>query len=92
MAMEDRMNIVDYLFAIYPSYCCDDCEDLMVNYMDCPTCKTETRSDDSYYDEDMQTGHTITCKDCRTKFSLVDASIEYDIPARWKVTKNETAL
>ena len=56
----------------YPEICCDECNDVIHNHMDCPECKKEYAGTDVYIDLDARDeGETISCEECKAEFKLI---------------------
>jgi hypothetical protein len=62
---------------VYGEICCDLCNEIIHNHIDCPVCESDYAETDQYcdlYDETQ-----LTCEDCGTVFEKVsDKSWYYD--------------
>lgn len=65
---------------VYGELCCDLCNDIIHNHIDCPVCKDSYAETDQYcdlYDETQ-----LTCENCETVFEKVSDSWYYDCKAK----------
>lgn len=60
---------------IYQEICCDYCNDVIHNHIDCPACKKEYASTDAYHClidwYDYGEVRQIACEECGAKFRTV---------------------
>jgi hypothetical protein len=65
---------------VYREICCELCDDVIHNHIDCPVCKSDYASTDQscdLYDE-----KEVTCEDCWTTFAKTSDSWYYDCKAK----------
>jgi len=62
-----------YEIEIYGELCCDDCNNIIHNHMDCPICKNDYASTNIYYEIwEFDKDDVLTCEECKTNFKPVD--------------------
>ena len=65
---------------IYPEFCCETCNELIHNHMDCPACgedNVETNRTD-----EINIGEEVICEGCKAIFRCVDGS-PYNNTGEW---------
>ncbi len=65
------MGMGNYIgLEIYPEICCEECNEVIHNHMDCPVCNKVTGT--SLYGDVgyLEIGETIDCETCGTPFAL----------------------
>ena len=69
--VEIRPNPIVIRIAFTPYLCCDECNDVYQNEMDCPVCQTVTNSD--WWDDlfNFELNMVLHCEKCKTGFLLV---------------------
>lgn len=70
---------------VYPEICCDLCNEVIHNHIDCPVCKHMYAETDQYIDLYGET--ELMCEECETVFELIGDSWYYDARARIKSIK-----
>ena len=67
---------------IYPEICCDYCNDVIHNHMDCPVCNHQYAGTETYHDiiDWMEEGEPviITCQECKAEFKATKTDGYYD--------------
>ena len=53
---------------IYPETCCDYCNEIIHNHMDCPICKRQTGTSTYCELEKENEIYSIECEVCKSKF------------------------
>lgn len=72
----DTLNIGDTIcLEVYSEICCDVCNDIIHNHIDCPVCNNNYTSTDQYHE---LYGETILNCECGASFELVKGSWYYD--------------
>lgn len=54
---------------IYGEICCDDCNDIIHNHLDCPVCKKDYAGSDQYID--LYDEEEISCEVCGTVYEFI---------------------
>ncbi len=76
-----KLNIGDEVeLEVYGEICCELCNEIIHNHIDCPVCKTDYAETDQYcdlYDEEE-----VTCEDCGTTFAKISDGWYYDCKAK----------
>ena len=57
---------------VYGEECCEICNEIIHNHIDCPVCKTEYAATDQYCD--LEDESEVTCESCGTTFSKTSES------------------
>lgn len=70
----------------YPETCCDECDEVIHNHMNCPACNTKNASTDAYGEIDKYTEH-VECEECNARFKLIEAAFEMNTWEVKRVTK-----
>ncbi len=65
MKVGDKLTI-----EIYEEVCCDMCNNIIHNHMDCPVCKKEYASTNRYNSMYHEDG--FSCEECNAEFKLID--------------------
>lgn len=66
----DKINI-----EVYAEICCEECNDIIHNHIDCPVCKNEYASTGNYgYIEKTD---DVYCEECGSEFKLLSDSWYY---------------
>jgi len=65
---------------VYGEICCDLCNEIIHNHIDCPVCKNSYAETDQYVDLFDET--ELTCVKCKTIFQKVSESWYYDCKAK----------
>lgn len=66
---------------LYREYCCDVCNKIIHNHIDCPICGKEYASTDAYYDiyeRACEAEVIIQCEECSARFKLINKKGCYD--------------
>lgn len=71
---------------VFMETCCDLCNDIIHNHIDCPVCKSAYAGTDQYCD--LYDEKELTCEDCNTTFEKISDSWYYDCKAKIKKLKN----
>lgn len=69
---------------IYPEECCEVCNEIIHNHMDCPACKKYAGTDmygEVWY---MNTGEILSCEDCGAAFVLKSKADGYLANFEWE--------
>lgn len=70
---------------IYPEICCDMCNDIVHNHLDCPVCAEKDARTDAYFDlSDEEPGFILRCCACSAKFKL-QAKATYLDDWEWEI-------
>ncbi len=57
---------------IYPEICCEVCNEVIHNHVDCPVCKYKYAGTSEYGDIlYMDIGEILECEVCKAKFKLI---------------------
>ena len=56
-------------FDVFMEICCDHCNDIIHNHIDCPKCGKGYASTDQY--GDLYDTNELACEECGTKYRLV---------------------
>jgi hypothetical protein len=69
---------------LYPEECCEDCQDIIHNHIDCPQCGTNYASTDIYGSlyELPEEEQVITCEECGARYKLISGK-PYTSTADW---------
>ena len=80
------MNLIQITF--YPQVCCELCNEVYTNLLDCPVCNRERASSDASFDmwDMLEIGETIHCRECNAEFELVTKEGMID-EWLWKIIK-----
>lgn len=73
------MNVGDKItIEIFSEICCDYCNEIIHNHMDCPICNKSYASTDAYC-EICESGEIVTCENCSSEFQYngLDENCEY---------------
>ena len=62
---------------LYPELCCDLCNEVIHNHIDCPACGGQYAATDTYHQIDT-VGEVIQCEGCEARFKLVMMEGCYD--------------
>lgn len=65
---------------VYSELCCDLCNDVIHNHIDCPVCKDDYAGTDQYCD--LYNEPKLQCENCETVFEKVSDSWYYDCSAK----------
>lgn len=58
---------------IYPEICCEICNEVIHNHMDCPVCNTKYSDTNMYCNIwDLDIGEILECEKCKAKFELIN--------------------
>ena len=71
-------NVVN--LEVYSEFCCDDCDNIVHNHIDCPVCKYDYADTDQYCD--LYDERKLKCKKCETVFEKVSDSWYYECSAK----------
>lgn len=69
---------------VYPEICCDLCNDVIHNHIDCPVCNQKYAPTESYFD--LTYDDELTCSNCKTVFERISENWYYDCKVRIKLT------
>jgi hypothetical protein len=64
---------------VYGEVCCDMCNEIIHNHIDCPVCEKEYAGTDQYCD--LYDEKTIECENCRSVFEKTSNSWYYECKA-----------
>ena len=67
----------------YPEICCDECNNVIHNHMDCPACKDNYAPTNCYDNMYYSLGFEIKCESCKAKFKVVKES-DYTFDTEWE--------
>jgi len=57
----------------YPEFCCEMCNDVIHNHMECPACKDKYAGTSKYGEINyMEVGKQLSCEKCKAVFKLKD--------------------
>jgi DNA-directed RNA polymerase subunit RPC12/RpoP len=62
---------------IYPEYCCDECNSVIHNHLDCIQCGKEYADSSQYGDIwSLEVGDELECEHCKATYLLLNKSEE----------------
>lgn len=68
-----HFNIGDELdLEVYAEICCDECQEIIHNHIDCPVCQSEYVATDQFCD--LHDEKELTCENCGTTFEKTSES------------------
>jgi len=77
MAVSGSFQIGDkFELGVYGEICCDDCNEIIHNHIDCPVCEKQYSSTDQYCNLSDET--EISCDNCLSVFKKISESWYYD--------------
>lgn len=56
-------------FQVYGEICCELCDEIIHNHIDCPVCKKEYAATTNY--SQLEADDIVECKECDSQFELV---------------------
>jgi C4-type Zn-finger protein len=75
-----------YHIEVYPEGCCELCNEIIHNHLDCPICGKKYAASQEYYDLNEGSPVQITCSNCKSTFETKTSP--YDIESVWiKITQ-----
>lgn len=54
---------------LYEEFCCEMCNEVVHNHIDCPSCEEKYVETDKY--GPIEVGDVITCTNCSSRFKLI---------------------
>lgn len=69
-------NIEEFEIEVYAETCCEDCNEIIHNHIDCPLCKKQYAKTNQYCD--LQYEETVQCENCDSIFEKISESWYYN--------------
>ncbi len=86
--MENKLKIGDVVeLEVYGEECCEICNEIIHNHIDCPVCEDSYAGTDIYCDLDEI--KKLICKNCETIYELVSEHRYYECRAKIVFLKTE---
>jgi hypothetical protein len=71
---------------IHPEICCDECNEVFHNHIDCPVCKKQDSETNSFFNlYEASIGETIECGNCNSVFELINRDASFINDWNWKI-------
>ena len=71
--MDQNTEQTKKITAIHAEICCDYCNDVIHNHIDCISCGKKYSETDAYHE--LETGEEFICDRCNAKYKCLDGSI-----------------
>jgi hypothetical protein len=71
--------------SVYAELCCEECNEVIHNHLDCPICGKKYAASDNYHDLSADTPHRLECE-CGSVFETTD--FPYDDDTTWRQVPN----
>ena len=68
---------------LHPEICCEECNEIIHNHVDCPVCKTEYANTRSF--GDIEHGEEVLCDECGSIFKHIEGHVYDEENSAWKV-------